>query len=120
MLQFSELFAAVEDPIGYVFGAIADGSIAREIAKLVRATFPTLAKCIDAEIHAATVEKVAKSPGCVLPWRAEIGMEAWTDQPPEPPAPSAPPAPAPQSKEDDAKLDKEELTPSQRLEAGTK
>lgn len=120
MLQFSELLAAVEDPMGYVFGAIADGSITRDVAKVVRATFPTLAKCIDAEIHAATVEKVTKTSGYVLPWRAEIGMEAWTDQPLEPPAPAAPPAPAPASQKDDEKLDKEELTPSQRVEAGAK
>jgi len=120
MLQFTEVFAAFDDPMGYVFGAIADGSMSRDVAKLVRQTFPTLTAAIDAEIHQAVVEKVAKTKDYVLPWRAEIGMQAWTDQPLET-SPPAPPLPAPPaSKADDDKIDTTDLTPAQRVEAGAK
>jgi len=122
MLQFTEIFAAVDDPVSYVFGAIADGSISRDVAKIVRATFPTITAAIDAEIHASVIEKASRSKGYALPWRAEIGVAAWAGLPPETPAPSAAPAPAPEAgaAKDDPKLETEELTPSQRVESGSK
>lgn len=117
LTEFSEFYALLDDPLVNVFGAIAGGSLAREMANVFQAIFPSLSKVIDAAIDEAKTAHVAKSTSWVMPWKVEIGLAAWQGLPEEVPLPSAPPPPLPEEEADQGDGNKNALTPSERIES---
>lgn len=117
LVDFSDFYALLDDPLVTVFGAIAGGSLHMKQAEFWQEAFPSMTKVITAAIQDAIAERVAKAPGFTLPWKVEIGYAAWSGKPPEIPAPSAQPPPMPEEQPGEDKSDRSGMTPAEKLES---
>lgn len=121
LVEFSALYAALDDPISWAFGAMSDGSMGSELAEAVKLVFPTLTAAITAAIMVAVMDRAATSKGkYILPWRTEIGVAAWMGLPPEVPLPPPPDeSEKPDEKGDKDEAGKDAMTQTERIETGT-
>lgn len=119
LVEFNDLFNGLEDPISFLFGAVADGSLDRGVANAVKTVFPTLTLAILAAIQDAVADKISKSKSYTLPWKAEIGMQAFLGAPIEPgiPAPQGKPEAPAQRKKPSKDVQDALLTPTQKVDA---
>jgi len=115
LLAFSELYEALEDPVGYVFAAISDASLPPAVAAGVKAVFPSLSAAISEAIRGASGELKGKD----LPLDVETGVGIWLGIPRDAPvpAPEEKPTEEPTPGKGKGDLDKATLTPAGRLEA---
>jgi len=121
LVEFSELYAALDDPLSFLFGEIASGCMYPALVEAFSEIFPTLAKAITSAIKDAIATRTVAAKGFYIPIRVEAGVAAWMGEPPELPAPSAAPPPPPDEEKDDGKVEdaSDALTPADKIESAS-
>ncbi len=122
LLKFNELYSAMDRPVEYSIGAIADGSITPDIANAVKMVFPTITSYIN-ECIQTEISLKGKGKAFALPWKVNAGLLSWLGAPQEPPIPAPPiqPQEKPANSEGESKSDAAtEMTQTQKVESGVK